>query len=83
MCMLSNRDLSFPVIPLIRLIRPGGADAGEDVRPGKVSQAQGRPFKGTRYAGSPSLTSRIGAGIRSRTKQDKQAHGNGKAYGAQ
>ena len=45
MCMLSNRDLLFPVIPLIR---PGGADAGEDVRPGKVSQAQGRPFKGTR-----------------------------------
>ena len=51
MWMLSNRDLSFPVIPLIR---PGGqrADAGEDVRPGSLHQgSQGDPsgtLKGTR-----------------------------------
>ena len=45
--MLSNRnrDLSSPVIPLIRL---WGADAGEDVRPRPFSTTAAGALKGTR-----------------------------------
>ena len=43
--MLSNRnrDLPSPVIPLIRL---WGADAGEDVRPGRFPPGQQGPLRG-------------------------------------
>ena len=43
--MLSNRDLSFPVI-LTDSTR--GADAGEDVRPGSFHQGSRGALKGTR-----------------------------------